>query len=107
MEQFVQDRLEANMVSRTNVFVCQSERAATHACVLVFQWVSVLLGAVATASVVGFVVLLLYRRYKLSSQSEHGGRHMHTWVSLIIIIIIITHASQSSGGQSKYSTKTY
>ncbi|XP_011477941.1 patatin-like phospholipase domain-containing protein 7 isoform X1 [Oryzias latipes] len=50
MEQFVQDRLEANM------------------------WVSVLLGAVATASVVGFVVLLLYRRYKLSKE-EAGAPH--------------------------------
>uniref|UniRef100_A0A3P9MG83 lysophospholipase n=1 Tax=Oryzias latipes TaxID=8090 RepID=A0A3P9MG83_ORYLA len=50
MEQFVQDRLEANM------------------------WVSVLLAAVATASVVGFVVLLLYRRYKLSKE-EAGAPH--------------------------------
>ncbi|KAF6721087.1 Patatin-like phospholipase domain-containing protein 7 [Oryzias melastigma] len=50
MEQFVQDRLEANM------------------------WVSVLLGAVATVSVVGLVVLLLYRRYKLSKE-EAGAPH--------------------------------
>ncbi|RVE68651.1 hypothetical protein OJAV_G00093920 [Oryzias javanicus] len=50
MEQFVQERLEANM------------------------WVSVLLGAVATVSVVGLVVLLLYRRYKLSKE-EAGAPH--------------------------------
>lgn len=37
-----------------------------------FQWTAVLIGAVMVMSVVGVVVFLLYRRYKLSSQFSAG-----------------------------------